>query len=291
VIWTDSGCEAGFKAIQRLDVLPDAFHTEATSLTPVIDYKPNTGLSEKHASQGHSKGAEAAAQLCLGYGSTLHHNVMATNPLYALTEVFNLNTASLNQYLNLIELKLAGFTDDEHYADFDMLSNLRYSKDILYRQQRQIEQVIAWLRLQTHEVSTGWRMSDHADPKASKAAHEVTQRYEYLLTHVNTLQAQCQDAISNLMNNINLKGVKDSLAQSKRIGKLTFLAFFFAPLSFTTSFFAMNIGMTDLTLSKWLVTTFILIAVTFSFMFFDVLGWARRFWKKVRQVPRKARYF
>ncbi|KJK91631.1 hypothetical protein H633G_04552 [Metarhizium anisopliae BRIP 53284] len=83
-------------------------------------------------------GAEAASQLCDGYGRTLHEDVMASDPLYALTEVFNVTTAS---------------------------------------------------------------------------------------TRVQKLQAQCQDAISNLMNNIKLKEVRNSYEQSKRIGKLTFLAF------------------------------------------------------------------
>ncbi|KAH0591782.1 hypothetical protein MHUMG1_10481 [Metarhizium humberi] len=188
VVWTDAGRTTSVKSILDLNVLPKEFQTEATSLLHVIDYKPGTGLAaQRYTSLGHVypiKGAEAASQLCDGYGRTLHEDVMASDPLYALTEVFNVTTASVNQFLNLIEHKLAGFTDDEHYDDFDMLSNLRYSKDVLYRQQRQLEQ-----------------------------------------TRVQKLQAQCQDAISNLMDNINLKEVRNSYEQSKRIGKLTFLAF------------------------------------------------------------------
>ncbi|KAK8915425.1 hypothetical protein VCV18_010973 [Metarhizium anisopliae] len=130
------------KSILDLNVLPKEFQTEATSLLPVIDYKPGTGLAaQRYTSLGHVypiKGAEAASQLCDGYGRTLHEDVMASDPLYALTEVFNVTTAS---------------------------------------------------------------------------------------TRVQKLQAQCQDAISNLMNNIKLKEVRNSYEQSKRIGKLTFLAF------------------------------------------------------------------
>jgi len=136
-VWTDTSRTPSVKSILDLRVLPTAFQTEGTSLAPVIDYKPGTGLAaERFTSHDHIhsvKGAEAASQLCVGYGQTLHKDVMATDPLYALTEVFNLATASVNQYLNLIEHKLIGFTDDEHYNNFDMLSNLRYSKDILYR--------------------------------------------------------------------------------------------------------------------------------------------------------------
>lgn len=294
-MWTDAGRTPSVKSILDLKVLPKAFQTEATSLAPVIDYKPGTGLAaQRYTSHGHVhsvKGAEAASQLCVGYGRTLYEDVMATDPLYALTEVFNITTASVNQYLNLIEHKLAGFTDDEHYDDFDMLSNLRYSKDILYRQQRQLEQVNAWLKLHKLRGGTGWRTTSEEDPKAFQAAESVVQRYEYLQTRVKTLQAQCQDAISNLMNNINLKEVKNSYDQSKRIGKLTFLAFVFAPLSFTTSFFAMNIGLENLSLKIWFAVTFILMSVTFFLMVFDVLGWIKRLQNKLRDVTKKARYF
>jgi Mg2+ and Co2+ transporter CorA len=277
-----------------LNVLPKEFQTEATSLLPVIDYKPGTGLAaQRYTSHGHMypvKGAEAASQLCVGYGRTLYEDIMAMDPLYALTEVFNLATASVNQFLNLIEHKLAGFTDDEHYDDFDMLSNLRYSKDILYRQQRQLEQVSSWLKLRQLLGGTGWRTTSEEDPKASQTAKSVVQRYEYLQTRVQTLQAQCQDAISNLMNNINSKEVKNSYEQSKRIGKLTFLAFLFAPLSFTTSFFAMNIGLENLTLKTWFAVSIVLVSITLFLMVANLSGWINLLQNTMRHVTRKARY-
>ncbi|KAF3070234.1 hypothetical protein CFAM422_006590 [Trichoderma lentiforme] len=294
LVWTDAGRTPSVKSILDLKVLPEAFQNNATSLAPVIDYKPGTGLAaQQYTSHGHLHsigGAEAASQLCVGYGRTLYTDVMATDPLYALTEVFNITTASVNQYLNLVEHKLAGFTDDEHYDNFDMLSNLRYSKDILYRQQRQLEQVNAWLKLYQLHGGTGWRTTNQEDPKAAQAVTSVVQRYEYLQTRVRTLQAQCQDAISSLMNSINLKEIKNSYEQSKRIGKLTFLAFAFAPLSFTTSFFAMNIGLKDLSLKTWFAATIILVSVTFFPMIFDVMGWVKNLQKKLCDVWRKARY-
>ena len=293
-MWTDAGRTSSIKSILDLKILPDAFQTEATSLAPVIDYKPGTGLAaQKYAHHGHGyplKGAEAASQLCVGYGRTLYEDIMATDPLYALTEVFNVTTASMNQYLNLVEHKLAGFTDDAHYDDFDMLSNLRYSKDILYRQQRQLEQVNAWLKLHQLRRGTGWRTTSEEDPKASQAAESVIQRYDYLHTRVKTLQAQCQDAISNLMNSINMKEVKNSYIQAKRITKLTFLAFVFAPLSFTTSFFAMNIGLEGLSLRSWFAVTIILLSVTFFLMVFDVVGWVKLLRHRLRDMTKKAHY-
>lgn len=260
---------------------------------PVIDYEPGTGLAAQYTSLGHVypiKGAEAASQLCDGYGRTLHEGFMASDPLYALTEVFNVTTASVNQFLNLIEHKLAGLTDDEHYDDFDMLSNLRYSKDILYRQQRQLEQVSAWLKLHQLLGGIGWRTTSTEDPKACQAAKSFLQRYEYLQTRVQKLQAQYQDSISNLMNNINLKEVENSYEQSKRIGKLTFLAFLFAPLSLTISFFAMNIGLQNLTLKTWLAVTMGLLSITFFLMVVNFSGWIKLLQNKMRHATKKARY-
>ncbi|KID59429.1 Mg2+ transporter protein, CorA-like/Zinc transport protein ZntB, partial [Metarhizium brunneum ARSEF 3297] len=294
VVWTDAGRTTSVKSILDLNVLPKEFQTEAISLLPVIDYKPSTALAaQRYTSLGHVypiKGAEAASQLCDGYGRTLHEDVMASDPLYALTEVFNVTTASVNQFLNLIEHKLSGFTDDEHYDDFDMLSNLRYSKDVLYRQQRQLEQVSAWPKLHQLLGGIGWRTTSTEDPKASQAAKSILQRYEYLQTRVQKLQAQCQDAISNLMNNINLKEVRNSYEQSKRIGKLTFLAFLFAPLSFTTSFFAMNIGLQNLTLKTWLAVTIGLLSITFFLVVVNFSGWIKLLQNKMHHATKKARY-
>lgn len=292
VVWTDAGNTVSFRSLQELDILPAAFQTEATSLAPVIDYKPNTGLqSQKFSLTGRprpERGAEAASQLCLGYGKTLYEDVMAQDGFYALTEVFSVATASVNQYLNLLEDKLAGFTDDEHYDDFGMLSNLRYTKNVLYRQQRQIEQVSAWLKLHKSLSLDRWRIAIEEDPRATRAVESVMQGYEYLQTRVNTLQSECQDAISNLVNNINLKEVKNSIEQTKRMGKLTFLAFIFAPLSFTTSFFSMNIGLTNLTLTTWVVVSAALMGFTLFIWAFDVFKWVKvsknKFWPRIEKA-------
>jgi Mg2+ and Co2+ transporter CorA len=43
-----------------------------------------------------------------------------------------------------------------------------------------------------------------------------------------------------IMNNANIAESKRAIEQAKRVGKLTMLAFFYVPLSFTASFFGMN---------------------------------------------------
>ncbi|KAI0183806.1 hypothetical protein EV127DRAFT_376072 [Xylaria flabelliformis] len=294
VVWTDSGCTPSVKSVLDLNILPTAFQTGATSLLPVIDYKPGTGLAaQKFTSHGYvhvKQGAEAASQLCVGYGRTLYEDVMASDPLYALTEVFNMTTASVNQYLNMIEYKLAESSDHDHPEDFAKLSNLRYLKDILYRQQKQVEQVHTWLKLHQLVGGMGWRTVNEEDPKASHAAKSVVQRYEYLQTRVKTLQAECQDAISNLMNYINSKDVRNSYEQSRRVGKLTFLAFLFAPLSFTTSFFAMDIGLKNLNLRTWFEVTISLLVVTFLVLSIDTSGWTKLARDSIRSATTKAQY-
>lgn len=196
----------------------------------------------------------------------------------------------MNQYNNLIERKLTDFVDEEHYSDFDMLSNLRYSKEILYRQQRHIEHVLAWLRLHRVHSLADWRTTDKEDPKVSRSVDSVVQQYEYLLTHVKALQAQCQDSITNSTSKINLNEVKSSYEQSRRIGRLTFLAAVFAPMAFTTSFFAMNIGLKNLSLSNWVVVTIILTSATLFFMVVDVLGWVKPRYLRWREVVKRAMY-
>ena len=116
------------------------------------------------------------------------------------------------------------------------------------------------------------------------------QRYEYLQTRVKTLQAECQDAISNLMNNINSNDIKNSYEQSRRVGKLTFLAFLFAPLSFTTSFFAMSIGLNNLNLATWFEVTISLLIFTFLLLAIDTSGWVKLVRNSIQNITTKAQY-
>ncbi|KAH8660512.1 hypothetical protein BX600DRAFT_438725 [Xylariales sp. PMI_506] len=294
IIWTDAGRTPGVKSILDLNLLPTEFQTGPTSLLPVIDYKGYAGLAaEKFESDDlvtPVNGAESTSQLCIGYGRTLHDDIMATDPLYALTEVFKVATASVNQYLNVIEQKLEEFTDDKTYDDLDVLTNLRYLKNLLYQQERQLKQVSSWLEPRETFDPSGWRTTGQENLKASQAFKSVIHRYEYLHTRVQTLQGYCKDAISDLMNMINSKEMKNSYKQSERIGKLTFLAFVFAPLSFTTSFFAMNIGLENLTLTKWFIVTVILLSTTFFVMFVDISSWMRMLRRKIHNLLRKAQY-
>lgn len=70
---------------------------------------------------------------------------------------------------------------------------------------------------------------------------------------------------------------REAIDQAKRMGKLTFLAFIFVPLSFTTSFFGMNVKELDakkVSIWMWLVVSVPILGLALS-------SYKIQFWKKL----------
>lgn len=83
------------------------------------------------------------------------------------------------------------------------------------------------------------------------------------------------------MNNANLAESRRAMLQARKVGKLTLLAFFYVPLSFTTSFFGMNLEEfgTSTTIANWVwvcvsVPIFVLSVV---FYIWDIPAFFRKF--------------
>jgi Mg2+ and Co2+ transporter CorA len=53
------------------------------------------------------------------------------------------------------------------------------------------------------------------------------------------------------MSSMSISESKKAISQAERVGKLTFLAFIFVPLSFTASFFGMNVKEFGESTSLW----------------------------------------
>ena len=69
----------------------------------------------------------------------------------------------------------------------------------------------------------------------------IRKSYEHLVKVNEDLYKRCTEAIGTLMNEIVIAESRKAIFLTERLGKLTFLAFVFVPLSFTTSFFGMNV--------------------------------------------------
>lgn len=201
---------------------------------------------------------------------------MDRDATYALTEVFALVAASHNQFLNLMRKKLEVYQESEEHED---LKILKYFKQLLFRQIAQLEEVGMALRNTTNpkwpkvERDSG---HDHSsdDHRADAAKKAIVSDFAYLTKYAQQLHAQSSEAINVLMNSVSIADSRQQMREGERIGKLTFVTFIFAPLSFTTSFFGMNVRLlvgadnARASVLVWVAVTLPLLAFTLGAFFF-----------------------
>jgi len=115
--------------------------------------------------------------------------------------------------------------------------------------------------------------------KADAAANTLLRDFEHLLLKTENLSKRCEKGMSVIMNNANIAESKRAISQAEKVGKLTLLAFFYVPLSFTTSFFGMNFRQfsSGPTLGIWLWFAVSVPVLALSVLFFvwdipDFLG-------------------
>lgn len=220
-----------------------------------------------------------AARMHLDFGHSLRMPLMAEDPFYALTEVFAVAATSQNMLLNLLEHKLTQYTQQTD-EKFDTLPSLRYLKGILLQQMRQTKQALHSIN---NTYDSKWPTS--SAPAAIRAKKTVEQDYEELYAHAKDLDTRCQEAITVLMSSVTIHDAKKAIAQAETVAKLTFLAFVFVPLSFTTSFFGMNFReLENLSIWKWAAMTVPIMLTTMIVLSVDVV----RRWNLFLQWSRQA---
>ncbi|KAF2811968.1 uncharacterized protein BDZ99DRAFT_569903 [Mytilinidion resinicola] len=130
-----------------------------------------------------------------------------------------------------------------------------------------LQQVLDSMRNTNHSKWPKAKLDD-GSTKAKVAADGLEQDFKHLLAQAEELHIRCNDAITLLLSSVSISESKKAIEQAKRVGKLTFLAFIFVPLSFTTSFFGMNVKEFSKATSLWwwavfTVTVFILTITLF----------------------------
>lgn len=194
---------------------------------------------------------------------------MARDAFYALNDVFTFAASSESQLLNLINTKLDMYTQPGR-NEADSLPNLKYAKRILYEHIQQIQEVKQSIFNAKHRK---WpKATDEAGKRANLAAEGLEQNYDYLLLRAQTMHTRCTEAIAVLMNSMAIAESQEAIVQAKRVTKLTFLAFIFVPLSFTTSVFGMNVRELDqnqISLWAWFALSVPMLALTITLFYVD----------------------
>ncbi|KAL9093916.1 MAG: hypothetical protein Q9165_003839 [Trypethelium subeluteriae] len=230
-------------------------------------------LSIKHARRTTEEVEQSASLIPLDYGKTSDKHLMSRDPFYATHEVFLLCAFSEEQFLNALESKIADDAGAELKSDKNVSpSNIMYFQSLLDSHADRLRRNIASIKAQ--EESPWYRLIESTpNPKSVAAVHLLRKDYEAQLERIKTLSERCKSRLNILMNRAAIIESNKAIDQAKEVNKLTRLAFIFTPLSFTSSFFGMNLGpfVTNPTYGLWLffavsapLVAVLLISMTFS---------------------------
>ena len=283
LVWTDAG--------QHLGNGPEGPWRPERSRTiprnsvfiPIIQHFPEEAMKRlsglRSPGSYHSEGqfTQSALSLAQNYGLTLDPALVSIDSFYALTELFQTSASSICQLLNLIETIIDTSTGYNQSKSQDYsLGNLSYHQDILKRLGLRLRENIS--DLESHQ-SPQWPRSHglsdeiaiQSKAKAVAAAELLLTDFRNLLSRTEHLSVQCHRGMSVCMNSAAIAESQRAIEQAKQVERLTRLAFFYIPLSFTTSFFGMN--MTAFGSGKLHLGTWFAVSVPLMLFSYLVLAW------------------
>lgn len=207
------------------------------------------------------------------YGTFLSPELMRSDPFYALHGVFSFCASAESQFLNAMKAKINAVvprTTDETSLQ-KALEHFRYHKALLRGKTEQLEDVVECIRIRGNPKWHSWRPIPPAasnssrsipvrgsgtsqsaasgkDPslnaslqiEANAAATKLMRDYEALLRRARALTRLYNEEIDDIRTTATLMEAKKNFEQAESIGRLSFLALLFLPLSFTAGLFGMN---------------------------------------------------
>jgi hypothetical protein len=251
-----------------------------TALYPTIQHRKRLAfrastISSDGLSAIDQNFPQTAALLPLDYGRLLDKLAMSADAFYALTDLFRFAASSENQLLNLIEYYVGRDTDHESLANERLtLSCLVYCQEILETHLAQLEDTTEVVRRRGgHKWPRISPQEKGSHEKADAAAEALLRDFEHLQHRARSICKKCARGTAIIMNNNMLAESKQAISQAKRVTRLTFIAFIYIPLSFTTSFFGMNIKQLNeglIPIWVWIATSIPVLVLTLVVFFFDL---------------------
>ncbi|KAL9607350.1 MAG: hypothetical protein Q9167_007730 [Letrouitia subvulpina] len=249
---------------------------------PIIQHRPKIALKTKYMSTQAGMDPQprtdqfpqSACQVPVHYGRFLSTSTSVADSFYAFSEIFTLVASSECQYLNMVEqkikseiVKVIGANErkdtEETEEQSSTLSNLIYYKTFLDEHIQRLKDNISsiqaqgdyrWPKASASGASKSQDAVTKQQEKATTSAQTLLKDFEYLLERAKTLSESCERGVDIAANNAMIAESRRAIQQAKRTVKLTILAFFFIPASFTTSLFGMNFKQfsKDNSLSIWI---------------------------------------
>ena len=240
IIWLDTGKDLKFGPLAPWT---RDFSASKALCRPVILYEHKAALRGNSLSSAFpatpisptspSDSFQTASLISSQYGLLLNRATMNNDPIYALSELFRFSATSESQFLNMIHFQMKkSFLVLESQMS-SSLENFRYHKGLLDDQAHSIKGIIRALNKPMNLGGLG-------DQKGSEAVDTLVEDWTHLLELAQTLAAKCVEGMDIILSTIQLQESQEAIRQARGLRRLTLLAFFFLPLSLTTSFFGMN---------------------------------------------------
>lgn len=224
-------------------------------MTPTIMHRPDIALVTSYLKRRGDVPTTSKIQQCSSllpqhYGRFLHQASSMKDPLYALGELFTFVATAQSQFFNMIEQQIDTETarllqtslgaQGQEELNSAAISNFLYNKSI-------IEKHIYVLRANVRTLEPGgcqdWPNNTEPKNKYRTSLSQDTILYDfvYLLSRAEKLSAACDRGINIAGNNAMVMESKRAGRQAAYMSRLTLLAFFYIPASFSTSAFGMNL--------------------------------------------------
>ena len=190
-----------------------------------------------------------------------------SDPLYALIPLFAHSAFSEVAFLNLVHELLDKLTEPQPLGTFnnETFESLLHLEIILERHADQIRQSIRSIQVlsERSEYSSSQSKSISFGHNSFSAIGTL-QDHEHLRDRCHQLLSRIQSAKNSEMNRAMILESRRAMEQSERMKKLTILATYFIPLTFTASLFGMNFDV--LGQSELPVWWYLVLAVPFTFL-------------------------
>lgn len=169
---------------------------------------------------------------------------MILDPFYAIIDLFRFCAFSEVQFINIMEAKIKEDTDHGSLKkENPTLSNLLYYRDIIQKHLTHLQETVKVIK---HPGGHLWPHVGEDHPhqfnKATRARENLLRDYDHLVERAETLLERCSKGMDIIMSNAMLAESRRNIVQAQAVAKLTLVAFFFIPLSFTSSLFSMDVA-------------------------------------------------
>lgn len=301
LIWTDLGHSLSHSH-RGPWVTIERSHSSNCQFVPIPMHYSNKSIKRLVASasrESQGDNGNRSSQLFAKTGllqtlSNLHQDLSTSidvqtasqDPFYALDEIFRLHAASEYQFYNLMEEKVREHRERNHQLHNE-IAEIHKIKELVDEHSERLQDTIETLHARG---GYGWPQDPQTSHESKKRAEDsircLVLIFQRLSHRAKAVSDACQNTMAMLSNDAMVREAQKTMQQAEGMAKITFIAFFFVPISFTTSFFGMNffeLNIPGLKVWVWFIVSLPVLLISLLVWWMDGGRW-RRFWKILKGV-------